>query len=865
MITARCWRELASLLTLGTVALMLSCDKHAPTQPDTSVELQIVVTSPALPATAAVGTTVPPVSVQVLNKKNGQIIYNEPVSFVVTAGGGTVYAPTVQTDNMTGIAQDLWTLGTRAGFDTLQARVVDTSRVGPLSGSASVATFRIQAVPLAASVMSAQAGNGQTAIAGSTVAVRPAVLVTDRFGNPIAGVTVTFAAASGGGTVGGASQPTNASGIATVGSWTLGATAGQNTLTATATGLSGSPVTFTATGINAAANQLIPATSTAFTGTAAGTITAATGPAVRVVDQNNNGVPNVPVTFTITGPTCPSCTPYPGTSPPAPAKIAGVASVTVLTDANGRASGGDWTLSTLAGANTLQATAVGLSGSPVTFTATGTAGAAALLFKKAGDGQSASVGAAVTVAAQVTDVYGNPFSSGTQITFAVQSGGGSIGGVPSATVTTDVTGGASVNWTLGATAGSNALTATRAGLTGSPATFTATATGPGGLNITNHAGDAQTAPAGTTLPIAPAAQVTDQTGHPVAGVTVTFSVTAGGGSIAGATQLTNANGIATVGNWTLGPMVGVNELQAAFNTGASRGYTMFVATATRNPWTAQAPLPTPRNNVAAGVINGLIYVVGGCCGYTTANEAYDPAHNTWSSKARMPIAVAYGGTEGAVVNGVLYLIGGNQSGFCTAANQAYNPATDTWAILASMPTPRCHLAVVALNGLVYAIGGTNTSGSFWYSTVEVYNPSTNSWSVAASMPTPRSSLGAGVLNGLIYVVGGSNPTTLSTVEAYNPATNSWSTQTPMPTARSSLGVGVLGGKLYAIGGGDATGTPLRTNEAYDAASGTWSTQISMPTPRFVFGVGVVTALNAIYAVGGSNGVQDLGNNEAFTP
>jgi adhesin/invasin len=518
------------LAMVATVAPLLTCTEGSPTQPGTdgAIDLQVVVTSTALPATAAVGTTVPPVSVQVLNKKNGQIIYNEPVSFVVTAGGGTVYAPTVQTDNMSGIAQDLWTLGTRAGFDTLQARVVDTSRVGPLSGSASVATFAIKALPLAASVISAQAGNGQTAVAGSMLPIAPAVLVTDRFANPIAGVTVTFAVASGGGSAAVPSQTTNASGIATVGSWTLGTTAGQNRLTASSAGLSGSPVSFTATGINAAANQVIPATSTALTGTVAGTIPAATGPAVRVVDQNNNGVPNVAVTFGVTGPTCPSCTPYPGTSSPAPAKIAGVASVTTLTDANGRASGGDWTLSTVAGANTLQATVVGLSGSPVTFTATGTAGAAALLFKKAGDGQSASVGAVVPLAVQVTDVYGNPGSSGIAVTFAVQSGGGSLGGVSSATVATDLSGTATVSWTLGSVAGTNTLAATALSKT---VTFTATATGPAGLNISNLRGDAQTASAGSTLPVAPTVQVTDQSGHAVASVMVTFSVTTGGGSI----------------------------------------------------------------------------------------------------------------------------------------------------------------------------------------------------------------------------------------------------------------------------------------------------------------------------------------------
>ena len=45
----------------------------------------------------------------------------------------------------------------------------------------------------------------------------------------------------------GGNQTTNASGIATVGSWTLGTTTGANTLTATSTGLTGSPLTYNAT------------------------------------------------------------------------------------------------------------------------------------------------------------------------------------------------------------------------------------------------------------------------------------------------------------------------------------------------------------------------------------------------------------------------------------------------------------------------------------------------------------------------------------------------------------------------------------------------------------------------------------------
>jgi hypothetical protein len=101
----------------------------------------------------------------------------------------------------------------------------------------------------AASKIAVNAGNAQVAPPGTVVATAPSVLVTDASNNPVSGVSVTFAVGSGGGSATGLTPTTNASGIATVGSWTLGPSAGANTLTATSGGLAGSPLTFTATGL----------------------------------------------------------------------------------------------------------------------------------------------------------------------------------------------------------------------------------------------------------------------------------------------------------------------------------------------------------------------------------------------------------------------------------------------------------------------------------------------------------------------------------------------------------------------------------------------------------------------------------------
>jgi adhesin/invasin len=52
--------------------------------------------------------------------------------------------------------------------------------------------------------------------------------------------------------------------------------------------------------------------------------------------------------------------------------------------------------------------------------------------------------------------------------------------------------------------------------------------------------------------VPPTVRVTDSSGNPVIGATVTFAVVLGGGSATGLTQLTDTQGQAAVGSWTLG-------------------------------------------------------------------------------------------------------------------------------------------------------------------------------------------------------------------------------------------------------------------------------------------------------------------------
>lgn len=88
-------------------------------------------------------------------------------------------------------------------------------------------------------------GLGQSAPVGSTLPIPVTVQVLSSSGQPMAGVIVTFAVTSGGGSVSAASRATASDGKASV-TWTLGATIGTQQLTASVSGLPAAVVTATA-------------------------------------------------------------------------------------------------------------------------------------------------------------------------------------------------------------------------------------------------------------------------------------------------------------------------------------------------------------------------------------------------------------------------------------------------------------------------------------------------------------------------------------------------------------------------------------------------------------------------------------------
>jgi hypothetical protein len=183
-----------------------------------------------------------------------------------------------------------------------------------------------------------------------------------------------------------------------------------------------------------------------------------------------------------------------------------------------------------------------------------------------------TVGSAASLPLTVTvkNAAGEPLDT-VLVTFTVVTGNGSVA---NAAVRTNASGQASTTWTLGGVVGLQTVTASAGAL--APITFRAVATVGAVSAVAKVQGDAQTAAVNSNVAVVPQVKVTDRFGNAVAATPVSFVVGSGGGSVINGVINTDANGVASAGNWRLGAAPGANTLVAT----ASGITATFTATAT---------------------------------------------------------------------------------------------------------------------------------------------------------------------------------------------------------------------------------------------------------------------------------------------
>jgi len=729
--------------------------------------------------TGVVGTVLPTTyEVRVLDV-GGAPVQNVQVSWAVGAGGGSISPPTSLTD-VNGIASATRTLGVGVGTHTA------TASVNGLSGSP--VGFTATALVDTAFQIVAIAGDGQSVPIGTVVPIAPSVRVLDAYGNPIAGMLVTFTPDALGGIVTAGTPTTNGAGVATVGSWTLGGVVGTQSLTVSAGSLT--PVAFTATATASAPASLSIVQGNLQTATVNTPVTVL--PSVVVRDASGNTVPGVQVTFTAGG-------------------NGAVTGANPTSDGSGIATVGTWTLDQVAGTNSLVASVAGVPS--VTFTATGLADVAARLLEQAGDSQSTIVNTAVSTrpTTRVTDQYGNPVA-GRSVTWALASGGGSLG--TPATVSSDATGTVTAPaWTLGPAAGLNGITASATGLSGSPVSFTAFGLAGAATQMVIKDGNSQSAVVATTLPIKPSVVVRDQFNNPVAGVSVTFGVTAGGGGITGATSTTDALGVATVGSWTLGQVAGLNGNALRATASGVPGFVTFFASGVAGAPVRLAFLVSPSSGIAGNRITPAIQVAIQDQFGNTVLPVSDVIHVDLGA-VPTPGAKLIGTMDVAALNGIAVFpdLSVDSAGFGYTllastpkiAGNEESARFDVGGVIAAFADDRLNPVAAAfnpVNGFIYVPGGDGQTR-----TLGVLDPGKGSltllpilqaqpFGVAVNAQTNRIYVSTfAVLTGAVVVVDGRNDTPIGLIT--------------LPGEASGIAVDEATDRIFvAVAGDPGKGTP----------------------------------------------------------
>ena len=282
-------------------------------------------------------------------------------------------------------------------------------------------------------------------------------------------------------------------------------------------------------------------------------------------------------------------------------------------------------------------------------------------------------------------------------------------------------------------------------------------------------------------------------------------------------------------------------------------------------WSTVAAAQTKRSEAMVAVVNNRIWVFGGYLDATATNSGRvdwdDPAANQWQNvSTTMPTPASHGGA--AVIGTDVFLAGGYTGGsgggqtFAVNNVWRYDTVANTWHALPNLPSARGGGALVALNGLLHYMGGSditrNDRAEHW--SLDVAGGATE-WTTRAPLVTVRNHVGGVALDGKIWLVGGQQDQDADEVpqpalEVYDPATNAWTSRASMPFGRSHIAAAttVWRGRIVTFGGETTYQTSVKNVSAYNPVTDTWSELSPLPGNR---SSGVAAIVNdTVYYTGG---------------
>ncbi len=288
-------------------------------------------------------------------------------------------------------------------------------------------------------------------------------------------------------------------------------------------------------------------------------------------------------------------------------------------------------------------------------------------------------------------------------------------------------------------------------------------------------------------------------------------------------------------------------------------------------------MPTARNAGVAGVVNGKLYYMGGCTdtAVTGVVEEYDPATDTWSSKASMPTARCL--PASAVLNGKIYVFSGCTDISCSSLQgtvEEYTPSASvgpgTWATKASMPYGAQAPMAATVGSKIYIMGGATSPNVVFTDAVYEYDPVADTYTPKASMPVGRDGSAISVVNNKIYLMGGYTGALTTRNDEFDPAAGpngTWTNKSPMSVPRFTAASAAANGFVVVFGGQIPSSgyTVTNTVEVYSPATDSWMMAPAMRAAKAAVTAAVIG--NLIYVtggyLGGSGPGATVGTNETF--
>ncbi|CAD7698930.1 unnamed protein product [Ostreobium quekettii] len=302
-------------------------------------------------------------------------------------------------------------------------------------------------------------------------------------------------------------------------------------------------------------------------------------------------------------------------------------------------------------------------------------------------------------------------------------------------------------------------------------------------------------------------------------------------------------------------------------------------------WAAAGAMPAARRDGACGALGGRLVVAGGWGegGATAEVEAYDTVTQVWDNLADLPQAVSNAALVTLPGEGLL-LIGGQtaeQEGSPHVSHGVFHylEAHDTWVEQAQLPGARLGMDAAAVDGVVYAFGGSDcTEGGVCVTDdcqtlFRIQQPDVFLATGDGNEQTGNSSevgflddfVGSG---GVLLLNQTTLPSSLGPIPGVAAArslfegTGFWTEKTPMPFSRSDHQVVGVGDLIYIIGGLTSDNNATDDVIIYDTVLDTFSPGPTLPTPLMRFGAAFLAgpggdpARGQIYVMGGFESSAD---------